>query len=662
MPVLDVRETSWRYSSTVNAQGFAADRVDLEFHQQAADALLATAEAFNQATLQDVVDIYVTVAGQRTLLFSGIAKEWSFDDGPAGSSGAITAEDERGSLLDRKVPAGFCLKGTDYDPSGNSMGPSGRTRLHFAIQRIADLAGLTIDPGDAPNYLLGQDIAADAEMTLGSVLARLLRPLQQVRRGRWDLVRLGPRAFRISQRPLEPTGGYLLPRGAVKLRKYRRSYVPPISSARVVGAVIPAATEGGMGRYPAEQACDGFDPCGGPDAPPVPPPPVQPGPVTECIDFSSAGPGGLLATIGRTCITRIGDRTIYTETNATNYAYAPDTLIPVQSQERKYETFDYDGDGRLWQSVAVRQLSPQPPWGGWETVSRTTKTIAYDPNGRIRQEGMTIEERVAIHPVSGEALNPPQLMIVRGESITKVPAGPGTTYKTMDRWRIGADDDENAIQIADPPVRELSAGDARPTLAAHGRYWPIAATSGDAAGCRQGRWQYSDPLIGDKATLQLLAALAQAQGNKWLVEIDVQMPLDPTLTPGRVLTMTGGALVDVVSFYITEVTVSDSGTAEMTVRGEVFLPGPPDPTLAGNLNPRAGFPMPSDLQARSPDAHEVPRFQSGIVTGVNADGSVQVYVVEEGILYPRLWMRSGTPLPRDRITVERRGVLMWGYG
>lgn len=660
MPVLDLRESRWRYTSTVNAPGFAVDRADLDFHEQAV-GLLAAATVFNQASLADSLDVYVTVGEQRVLLFSGLVKEWGVgEEAEGGTSASISAEDERGYLLDKRVPAGFCLRGNDY----NSMGEgSAQGTLHSALRQIARLAGIEIDPGDAPNYQLGQDIAADAEMTLGAVLARLLRPLQQVRRGRWDLIRLGPRAFRVSQRPLTLGGGYVLPRSAVKLRRYRRSYIPPVASAQVVGAVVHAAAESAMPGYAFELACDGENPCEGASAPPAAPP-VRPGPVTECTMFSSQGPGGLLSSIGMTCVTRVGDRTMSTVTSQTNYTYEPDALTPIDQQEHRTEEFFYDGVGRLVRTVTVRQLSPQPPFDGTETVSRTTKTIAYDSEGRVRHEGMMIEERLSVHPVTGDTLDPPQLMITRGESITKLPAGPGSTYKSMDRWRIGSDDDGNAAQIADPPVRELSMGESRPSMSPSGRQWPVAVMSDAAQGCRQGRWRYSDPLIGDAATARLLADLARAQGNKWLVEIEVGMPLDPTLMPGRVVTMTGALLVDVASFYVTDVTVEDSGTARMIVRGEVFLDGPPDQSLGGDLNPRAGFPLPGDFVSRSSEmTQEIPRFQSGIVTAANDDGSAQVYVVEDGVVYPRVWMRSGRPvLARDRIMIERRGVLMWGHG
>jgi hypothetical protein len=643
MPTVQAQRTKrWSYNASCREPGFTVDRAEVEYVETDQATLLAQEAIFNNATVQDQVSIYVTIDQTEHLLFKGIAKEWMVGpetkDGRASSR--LIVEDERGKMLDTPIPPGFVCRGATIDPGTGAVTAKG-TALGL-IQHLADLVGITIDVTGAPNYTLGPDITPPPGMTVGAAIARLLQGFQQVRRERVDLIRTGVNTYALKQRPTTLSGGVSIPRDAVLMRSYRRTFVPKVEEVEVTGYPV-AVSEGASDLSGARAARE----CGTLEAVEIilPEQIKRVDPVTTSTNWSNFDDGGRITSEGTTEITRQGDRILSYRSYGNLFIYdVPIAGAVTQTFIECLQTFVYDGDGRLTRITTERYKANVR-----ERVVEKTITYGDDTKGegkRVISEGTTIKE---LDTSTNE------LLVKVSEKVIKTPTA-GGTFKAMERWLLEAGNWETDVEAF-----EFSPGDAKLADDPVPK-WP-AVQNAPAATWSGNRFVFSDELIADKAALQTIGAAAKNQGGKWLVEVEIEMPIDLSIRPHTVVTFTGGALISVTSFFVTEVGVESHMTKDgeegtMHVIGEAWLDGAAD-VKGGRLEPRGGITSLAAL--RSAPLVEQLRMLHGIVTAVNADGSAQVFIPEEGIVYPGVRSKIGLPLPapRDRIVVERRGMVLW---
>jgi hypothetical protein len=634
MPTLtDLTLLRWSLHSTVREPGFVVDEASLEYVDVDQATFQTLATTFAQASPQDAVDLYVTVGGQQTHLFRGVVRDWAWEETPDGTGRAVlVAEDERGRLLDTEIPAGWVCPGVSHnfrDPSASVLGLT----FLVVLRRLAALAGLVIDTSGAPDYAVGPDLNPRPGSTVGEVMAALLRAYQQVRMRKVDLIRTGPAAYRLAQRPATLSGGVSVPASAVRLRRYRRSLMPPLENAVVVGAVAPGTEFNTPLPAIAARRCGTstpFDVVFPEDL-------TRLEPVRDCQEFSNIDAAGRLTLRTEKCVTRLGDRVL--EVSEASEIIAYDALgVPTSTFVTVLEVWAYDGEGRLESVITTREVDAV-------LHTRSTKTVRYDEHGRIGEEGTVFEA------ASG---SPPVLAVTHAEITHKTPTN-GGTLKRVERWAASG-----TTWTLQGTALEFSPGDARLSDDPEAKWFRV--TLDGTVHYIGGQWVYISRYVADNAAIASIRQAALAQANKWLDEVEVEMPADLSVGVHTVLDFGPDTLAGVRRVLVTEVRVTDDGeTVLMVVRGEAFTPVSQTATKRGVVETRGGFPSWGDLRGARPD--DAVSLLSGMVTRANGDGTAQVYVPEEGVVYPRVALRASANgqvvLPRDRVTIERAGPLLW---
>ena len=103
---------------------------------------------------------------------------------------------------------------------------------------LGALAGVTIDTTtySPPDYVIGPTLSFSGRTPVGTAMARLLKVYQYTLQGRVDLLRMGVDSYAIKQRPIPPyPDGRIIPASAIRMRRYRRTYVPRILRTVVNG-------------------------------------------------------------------------------------------------------------------------------------------------------------------------------------------------------------------------------------------------------------------------------------------------------------------------------------------------------------------------------------------------------------------------------------------
>ena len=787
--------TRWSYDANTHAAGFLVDSATLEYTEADAATLAARATSITGPTTTDTADVYVTVDGVQTLLFSGLVRDWDMVEGPDGKTKmAVTVMDQRVLLLDTYIPGGLFAYGIEQDPV------TGRQQFRVtalqAIQVLGALAGLAIDVSGVPDYPLARAVSGSGRTTIASAITRVMRLYQFVRQARVDFIRTGPNSYALRQRPvpLDLSGAISVPRAAMRLAHYHKSYVPRVTATRVTGT-------GGLGYntcFPSRAARDllsaRVSSNGTLTANPLPV--TDPCEIVVQYETTTAAPYSAYDQYGRVTsegtiyttsvgaqviqVLKEGTVTVYPVTPPGDYdaaTYGPwdprqaagltkvcRTLSAPQIDQygRHIGQLDSDYGADMYQPPPGKSKADYPAAVlaqliGNGLVHRKTSTTYYDAPPPLGKETMVVEteeQLVFTDPITQAPLttdpytqvanpkydpnqptsptNQPYMPLplalppaptlsmptppapgqtgwgvdldTMGNVIgyTKVVTAPppppvgafltsrltttwlrpttgGATIKQTEHWEMGSDgtlymvDSQTAIQPGDMRAvgRQGTQSLVRQAVASgdHGidatGAGVFTATAGQAG---LGVFAAHEPLIGDPATADMVADWAQAQGGQWLTELEVEMPIDPTIQPHTVIQCTGGTLMDVSAFFVTHVHVEDSGTGLQRVTGEVWTAAPSEGEY-GILTSRGGFAFEGAIFTgptavfQTPTGREL-EFEHGIVTAVNADGTIQAFVQEEGVTYPSIELRGNGPTSYplgvgDQVIIERDGILMF---
>jgi len=697
----DLKVKGWTFNTSVHTSGFIVDRCTVTYTDVDPVSFTAISDTFANASTGDFIDVYVTIDGNETLLFRGVVKEWRWEEGPDGVQMAtLETEDRRARLLDTYVPQGMVVRGTIVDPITGKRTPN--STFLQVMRLLGALAGVTIDTTtySPPDYVIGPTLSFSGRTPVGTAIARLLKVYQYTMIGRVDLIRVGLDTYAVKQRPLPPyPDGQVIPASAVRMRRYHRTYVP-----RILRTVV-----NGYGQHsPNLNARCAYDLSLG-WAPHCTKPAdiARLDPQVERTPFLHRDTQGRIIAEGYSEVTTWDTRLLSSRTVQTVHKYDKNDLDHAHAEEidvlPSYDPFGLPtGETTTkWNSVdgtymvSRKQyfyddpaLTDISPGGKFQANVRhgkpriTTETVEslYDTTGAVQDAtspryGLPLLLSNAKAPTpragpgdfaQGSPLAGFGLQVVSFTREEKKSTDGGVSLKLYDQYVISGD---SFTMVPAALYHDISAGQNTPTRVGGPTRTPnspLALGLGSVSSSSQ-EFAIQDDMVGDDASAERIADLAIQQGGQWHIEIECDMPISVDFKPHDLVTFTDTFIIPGLrTFMVVGVTMTDQGTDEyMTVQMETWAPAP-STDWGGVLDPRAGIPQYGVVGAYSPKAgagQSVVQLLHGTIMAPNPDGTYEVFVQEEGTVYPSVQVYGQAydyPLqPRENVVLERQGMVLY---
>lgn len=656
-PFANLKIKSWRYQANTQTTGFAVDQVQVVYTEVSPSTFEAIVATMAAPRSDDTVDIYVTVAGQQTLLFEGIVRQWYLKEGPDGVMEAhLVAEDRRARMLDTMVPQGLFARGMLEDPATGTR--SFQITFLTAVQLLASLAAITIDTSNCPDYPVAPHLTFSGRTTVASAIGRLMRVYQLIGQRKVDLIRTGTDSYRMQQRPYPLPSGTPLPTSGTRLRKYTKSYIPRIQRAQMFGYSGASRRPRTSSRCAVDMATGRATNCNRPETI------IDLTKSTVCTPFVAHDTQNRVTEEGQVCQTTFFGKVIKVVKTSKAYAYSasqPGVFATTNIVEETDTTYDWTG-----QPTKVLATIYQDG----QLVKRSTKETTYDTSyqvfgspAKVLVETQTEEGLVSIDPYTRAALKPPQFATISQQTHVKVPSG-GLTFKSWSRFTPGQTQDGLPNLIPDTSVHELSPGNMTPASAPTQKVLPdLTGSATTDVVMEGGTWSGGDGMLADDGVAAQIAGWALEAGNSFHCEVELELPIDPSILVGSIVSPPDTLGVAVTDVFVLAVEVQDSDVGTMTVKADVYLPGAAD-DLGGTLFPSGGAEHTFSLYDVKTGQTEQVTFLHGIIESMNADGTYEVYCQEEQTVWPSVPIRGAStdyPLFRgDQIIVERIGMVLYG--
>ena len=670
----NTRIKQWSYNSSVMTAGFIVDRCVVEYTELDPGTLESLGVTFAGST-GDVVDVYVTVNGNETLLFSGLVRQWELTSEPGGILLArLTTEDLRTRLLDTYVPQGLFSRGNFVDPVTGVK--SGGLTFHQAIQLLGALADVSIDPTPVPDYDIGPHVSFSGRTTVGTAIARLLKVYQYVLLFHVDLIRTGINTFALRQRPqdlstAEAQGLTVIhvPDSAIRLRHFTRSFVP-----RVDRAIMNGALGGKAGKCSRDFRTGEVKKCN------LPFDVIELYTVTRepfvnydakerivdegYIEYTKEYPGKILK------IVKVHTVTIYDDNITADH---PEPTVGV-TNSTETTTNQYDGDyikPKVYREIQETVQYPfsvenNPQFVDPTLVSRTTTTHSYNDAGESIMDATVVEKLVGVVPGTKPAkpLSPAQFLHISTDIKRKVATPSGFTLKTAERWIMAYDSGGVATPVLDQSTSEQSPGDMRPgSLALNAGYTFTPSSTQGAAVTNTGsglELTIQDEMINDQTIENSIAGWALEMGNSFHVEIEVEMPIDINILPHTVIHLDDPGIAGITRFFVIDVTMHEApDDAKMVVKGEVWQAAPAA-NWGGLLATRQGL---AYYGVVSTGFGGTTFLHGQIMSGPDSFGHYEVFCQEEATTYPSVECKGAAQqavlTTGDNVVLERNNMTLY---